>query len=174
MVDLRKALRTPRGMAWLFGITLGLAIGLALLMAGTRFFFERYVREKYRAPSPAAVDLIAHLRAGDAGPRAIERLKPECADAYAVWMTADGAEGDEVVARAIVSADPARIAALVRTTFAAGSQAQKRRAARLARLGPHPELIPVLQRALVRAEATSNTELARAIMDALPARGSGG
>lgn len=170
MDDVLKSLRTPRGMAWLFGVTLVLALALALVMAHSRWFFERYVREKYPTPSSTAVEMVVRIRMGNPGPRIEERLKAHCADAYSAWMTADRTDGDEPLARAIVASDPALIATLLEKTFAAGSQAQKLRAARLAHLGAREELVPVLEWARARAEATRNAELTGAIRAALAAR----
>lgn len=175
MDDLLKALRTPRGMGWLFGITLVLALGLAVVMANTRWFFERYVREKYPAPSARALELVVRIRTGTPGPRIAERLQPYCAEAYSAWMTVERGERgerDEALARVIVASDPGQIASLLEKTFVAGSQAQKLRAAHLAQLGARAELVPVLQWARARAEATHNAELGGAIEAALAAGGS--
>ncbi len=166
--SLAQQLRSLEGLGKLFALTCVGAVLFALFMVVNRPFFDRYVREKLPAPSPAASKLADKARAGELDlKKELKSLKRFRAELYAVWMNSPPAEGDTRLSLALMAGDPTYVKTRLERTFATGSAAQQLRAAKLALLAPRPQLAPVLQWALLRAKAKKRQELATALADAL-------
>jgi len=125
---IRKFLRTPKGILFLFVITFIGALALALGAAFNRPFFEKYVQEKY-APATVAEEEI--LKITDAA-KSQKRLK-ECSAVqkvrlYEVWMQ----QPERYPAQApawLTASSPDSILKRVKITLTAGSEAQRKNAA---------------------------------------------
>jgi len=163
-----QQLRTLEGLGKLFALTCVGAVLFAIFIAVNRPYFDRYVREKFPAPSAAARQLADKARTGELDlKKELKNLRRFRAELYALWMTSPPAEGDTRLSLVLMAADPAYVKARLERTFATGSSAQQLRAVKLAQQAPHPQLLPVLQWALPRAKAKKRSELTAAISDAL-------
>lgn len=157
--DQRQRLRSPRGQLALLAGTLALALVLAVIVAANRWFFERYVRERYPEPSQAARQAADALQAGQASAAAVRSLaEADRVGLYHVWMRSEATPAP-ALARALVAADEARARALVERTLAAGSPAQRRRAAELAGAAGGEGWLPLLDWARERAHAQQDAAL---------------
>lgn len=162
MSDVTRWLSTVRGQLELLGLTLGAAVGIAVLLAAQRDFFLRYVGEKY-GPATATAEVQA---------QALERaevVRPlgdaEAEALYELWVQA--AEPRPQLAKRLVAAAPQATARRLERTFAAGSRAQRERAVAFAEVAASPALVPVLSLAARRAEAVRDDALAARLRAAI-------
>ncbi len=155
MTDVARWLSTVRGQLELLGLTLGLAVGVAVFLTSQRDFFLQYVGEKY-APAAATAEVQAQALEGAEPTRPLSDGEAEAL--YELWM--QSAEARPLLAQRLVAAAPAVVSRRLERTLAAGSQPQRQRAARLAELAPSPALRDVLLGAARRARAKQETGFA--------------
>lgn len=158
-------LRRPSAPAWLIGGTFALAIATAIVFASWRSLFDGLVREKYGTADAAAEATVKQLTAAQPWQPTKEQLE----QLYRHWMR--GGDGLEAFARELARQQPQWLAQRVERTLAAGTAEQRRRALALVALVQLVDARPALERALVRAEAVGDAELAAALRstrDALP------
>lgn len=159
MNDLERFLKTPRGLAWLFSLTLVGAIGLAVVMATQRDFFEKYAREKFEASPIEAQSFADEIRQGTKPLNSLkERVVPQLDALYSIYIEHAGTN-DARIAEALVHSAPDRVLARLERTFAAGNMAQRMRAAQLVEAAPRRLFVAVLEKSLVDARAKRLSEL---------------
>lgn len=167
MNELNRFLKSPRGLAWLFALTLVGAIVLAFVMTTQRHFFERYAREKLGEPTVDAVHLADELRRGEVPAASISaRVSPWVDPLYAIYIQRPDAQDDRV-AEALVASAPDRVLLRLEKTFVAGDFDQRMRAAKFVEAAPRRAFVPVVERALVAARASRLSELASRLEGAL-------
>lgn len=150
----------PRGLIELVAATFGVALVIAAGVASQRAYFEGLAREKYRPPTGESLELARALRPGGGEHDRVER---SCGALYEVWMQAERTDEHPNLPAALAAACPAELNLRLERTFAAGNEAQRRRAAELLARAPGPALAPALELGLTRARTRRDPAL-RAVL----------
>jgi hypothetical protein len=144
-------LRSPAGQLSLLGATFLAALGLALAMATQRWFFERYIVEKYRALPAQLAALPPQLTGAEAAPLVTALPAADREALYEGWMQAD--DWPAGAPAALSRADPELYLRRVKQTLLCGSDEQRRRGVRFLTASGHPEAAGILRRTAERARA---------------------
>ncbi len=166
MNALLALLRTPRGLAWLVGLTVLGAVALALAMAANLPFFEGTRKLVYPEPTGRTVLAAQQLERGELAAGALGAQARR--DLVRYYLIDDPSLGDRAwMPAALADAVPAALGDEVERALLAGTPEQVERALVLAERSGAAATREVLSRAARRARDRHQAELTARIERAL-------